>query len=218
MQLRFEDRREAGEFLAEQLTQYADRSDVLVLALPRGGVPVGYEVARKLHAPLDVFTVRKLGFPGNEEYAMGAIASGGARVLNREAIEEFNIPEEAVDKAIDEATQELERRERIYRDDRTMPPLKGRTVLLVDDGMATGSSMAAAVKALKQYDPGKIIVAVPAASAVTCEQFEEDVDNVICAITPEPFMSVGVWYENFEQTTDEEVRELLDEARAFAEE
>lgn len=215
MQLRFEDRREAGEFLAEQLTEYADRSDVLVLALPRGGVPVGYEVARKLHAPLDVFTVRKLGYPGNEEYAMGAIATGGVRVLNQDAIDDLNLTEEDVKRTVEEAEQELERREHIYRADRTMPTIKGRTVLLVDDGMATGSSMAAAVKALKQYEPGQIIVAVPAASAITCKQFEDDVNSVICAITPEPFMSVGVWYENFEQMQDEEVRELLDSARAF---
>lgn len=215
MQLKFEDRREAGAYLAEQLGAYADDPNVLVLALPRGGVPVGYEVARKLRAPLDVFTVRKLGVPGHEEYAMGAIASGGVRVLNDYAIEQLNISQEEIEAVIADEMEELERRERVYRDGRPAPDIEGKTVLLVDDGMATGSSMAAAIKALRLHNPGKVVVAVPTASRRTSEEFEPFVDDIVCAITPEPFMAVGVWYERFEQTTDDEVRALLREAQSF---
>lgn len=218
MQLRFENRREAGEYLAEQLAKYADRSDVLVLALPRGGVPVGYEVARALDAPLDIFTVRKLGVPGHEEYAMGAIATGGVRVLNEAAVAQLDISEAEIEEAARQEQEELERREQLYREGRPAPRIEGRTVLLVDDGMATGSSMAAAVKALRHYDPSSIVVAVPTASHATCKEFEDFVDDVVCAITPEPFMAVGVWYEEFAQTTDEEVRELLRKGRPFGRE
>ena len=215
MQLRFEDRREAGQYLAERLLEYADGDEVLVLALPRGGVPVAYEVAKRLNAPLDIFTVRKLGVPGHEEYAMGAIATGGARVLNRSAVEQLRISDSVIEEVVQEEQEELERRERTYRAGRPAPEIEGRTVLLVDDGMATGSSMAAAVKALRQHRPAKIVVAVPAASRQTCAQFEDLVEDVICAITPEPFMAVGVWYERFPQTTDEEVRTLLEDAQQF---
>lgn len=214
MQLRFEDRREAGQHLAERLSRYAGE-DILVLGLPRGGVPVAYEVAKKLNAPLDIFTVRKLGVPGHEEYAMGAIASGGVRVLNDEALRELGISAAEVEDAIEEEQEELERRETLYRRDRPAPALEGRTVLLVDDGMATGASMTAALKALRQHNPARVIVAVPAASRTVCEQLEALVDEVVCGITPEPFMAVGVWYEQFEQTTDQEVQELLDRAEAF---
>lgn len=214
MQLRFEDRREAGQHLAERLSRYAGE-DILVLGLPRGGVPVAYEVAKKLNAPLDIFTVRKLGVPGHEEYAMGAIASGGVRVLNDEALRELGISAAEVEDAIEEEQEELERRETLYRRDRPAPALEGRTVLLVDDGMATGASMTAALKALRQHNPARVIVAVPAASRTVCEQLEALVDEVICGITPEPFMAVGVWYEQFEQTTDQEVQQLLDRAEAF---
>lgn len=214
MQLRFEDRREAGQHLAERLSRYAGE-DILVLGLPRGGVPVAYEVAKKLNAPLDIFTVRKLGVPGHEEYAMGAIASGGVRVLNDEALRELGITAAEIEDAIEEEQEELERRETLYRRDRPAPALEGRTVLLVDDGMATGASMTAALKALRQHNPARVIVAVPAASRTVCEQFEALVDEVVCGITPEPFMAVGVWYEQFEQTTDQEVQELLDRAEAF---
>lgn len=214
MQLRFEDRREAGQHLAERLSRYAGE-DILVLGLPRGGVPVAYEVAKKLNAPLDIFTVRKLGVPGHEEYAMGAIASGGVRVLNDEALRELGITAAELEGTFEEELAELERREALYRGDRPAPALEGRTVLLVDDGMATGASMAAALKALRQHNPARVIVAVPAASRTVCEQFEALADELICAITPEPFMAVGVWYERFEQTSDEEVQELLDKAEAF---
>jgi len=214
MQLRFEDRREAGQHLAERLSRYAGE-DILVLGLPRGGVPVAYEVAKKLNAPLDIFTVRKLGVPGHEEYAMGAIASGGVRVLNDEALRELGITAAEIEDAIEEEQEELERRETLYRRDRPAPALEGRTVLLVDDGMATGASMTAALKALRQHNPARVIVAVPAASRTVCEQLEALVDEVVCGITPEPFMAVGVWYEQFEQTTDQEVQELLDRAEAF---
>lgn len=214
MQLRFEDRREAGQHLAERLSRYAGE-DILVLGLPRGGVPVAYEVAKKLNAPLDIFTVRKLGVPGHEEYAMGAIASGGVRVLNDEALRELGITAAEIEDAIEEEQEELERRETLYRRDRPAPTLEGRTVLLVDDGMATGASMTAALKALRQHNPARVIVAVPAASRTVCEQLEALVDEVVCGITPEPFMAVGVWYEQFEQTTDQEVQELLDRAEAF---
>lgn len=214
MQLRFEDRREAGQHLAERLSRYAGE-DILVLGLPRGGVPVAYEVAKKLNAPLDIFTVRKLGVPGHEEYAMGAIASGGVRVLNDEALRELGITAAEIEDAIEEEQEELERRETLYRRDRPAPALEGRTVLLVDDGMATGASMTAALKALRQHNPARVIVAVPAASRTVCEQLEALVDEVVCGITPEPFMAVGVWYEQFEQTTDQEVQQLLDRAEAF---
>jgi putative phosphoribosyl transferase len=209
----FRDRREAGRQLAQHLVAYANRPDVLVLALPRGGVPVAYEVARALHAPLDVFLVRKLGLPGHEEYAMGAVASGGVRVLNPEVLEQLHLPDEVIDTVTRRELQELERRERLYRGDRPFPDVRGKTVILVDDGLATGSTMRAAAEALRQQGPARLVVAVPAGSPQTCDEFRDEVDEVVCAITPEPFYAVGLWYDDFSQTTDDEVRDLLAAAR-----
>jgi predicted phosphoribosyltransferase len=208
----FQDRFEAGRVLASKLSQFANRRDVVVLALPRGGVPVGFEVAKALNAPLDVFVVRKLGLPGHEELAMGAIASGGIRVLNEDLIRGLGIPQEVIDAVAAKEERELERREREYREGRPPIDVRGRTVILVDDGLATGSSMRVAALALRQRQPAKIIVAVPVASAVTCSEFESEVDKVVCAVTPEPFLAVGQWYRDFSQTSDEEVRELLRQA------
>ena len=208
-QTRFRDRKEAGRLLAGKLALYAARSDVLVLALPRGGVPVGHEVARVLGAPLDVFLVRKLGVPGYEELAMGAVATGGIRVLNEQVVRSLQIAESAIEAATTQELQELTRRDRLYRGERPPPDVQGRTVILVDDGLATGATMQAAVKALRQLRPTRIVVAVPTAAVETCEQFRAEVDDVVCLMTPEPFYSVGLWYEDFSQTTDEEVRELL---------
>src|SRR6266850_1630630 len=206
---RFRDRREAGRLLAAKLAAYANRPDVIVLALPRGGVPVAYEVARALGAPLDVFVVRKLGVPGYEELAMGAVATGGARVLNEQIVRDLRIPDYVIDRVEAEQRDELARRERAYRGGRPPLDVHGRTVILVDDGLATGATMRAAVKALRQREPARIIVAVPTASPETCEELKAEVDEVDCAITPEPFHAVGYWYEDFTQTTDQEVRELL---------
>lgn len=205
----FRDRIEAGRLLAEKLREYAHRPDVVVLALPRGGVPVGFEVARTVNVPLDVFIVRKLGVPGHEEVAMGAIASGGIRVLNPDVVVSLGIPDELIDRVAERETRELERREREYRDDLPPVDVRGRTVLLVDDGLATGSSMRVAALALKKKKPAQIMVAVPVAPADTCAEFESVVDKVVCAVTPEPFWAVGQWYRDFSQTTDEEVRDLL---------
>jgi predicted phosphoribosyltransferase len=205
----FKDRHEAGRVLASRLTQYANRPDVVVLALPRGGVPVGYEVARALNVPLDVFVVRKLGVPGREELAMGAIASGGIRVINEDVVHALGIPQQAIDMVAAEEERELERRERDYRDGRPPLDVRGRTVILVDDGLATGSSMRVAAEALRTKQPARIVVAVPVAARATCEEIESEVDQVICAATPQPFWAVGQWYQDFSQTTDEEVRELL---------
>jgi predicted phosphoribosyltransferase len=205
----FRDRREAGQLLATKLTAYANRPEVLVLALPRGGVPVAYEVARALGSPMDIFLVRKLGIPGYEELAMGAIATGGVRVLNEDLVSGLHIPDYIIDEVAASEQQELMRRERLYRGDRPAPNVRGRTVILVDDGLATGATMLAAVKALRQQQPARIVVAVPTAAPETCEQLRTKADDVICAITPEPFHAVGLWYEDFSQTTDEEVRELL---------
>ena len=211
---RFRDRADAGRLLAERLSHYAGRDDVLVLGLPRGGVPVAAEVARALGAPLDVFLVRKLGLPGQEELAMGAIASGGARVLNEELVETLGIPEALIDAVAAREEEELRRRERLYRGERTPPEVEGKTVILVDDGLATGSSMRAAVAALRRRRPARIVVAVPTAPVSTCEELRPEVDELVCARTPQPFYAVGIWYENFNQTTDEEVRRLLAEATA----
>jgi len=205
----FRDRREAGRVLAEKLAAYANRPDVLVLALPRGGVPVAYEVARALSAPLDVFVVRKLGVPGYEELAMGAVATGGVRVLNDQLVESLGIPEQMIDAAAVREQQELARRERLYRGGRPPPDVRGRTAILVDDGLATGATMRAAVEALRRQNPARIVVAVPTASPEICEEMKSKADEVICAITPEPFHAVGRWYQDFSQTTDEEVRVLL---------
>src|ERR1700704_2206371 len=205
----FRDRSEAGRLLAAKLRNYADRSDVIVLALPRGGVPVAYEVAGALRVPLDVFLVRKLGVPGSEELAMGAVATGGVRVLNDEVVRALRIPDYVIDAVAAWEQQELARRERAYRGDRPEPNVRDRTVILVDDGLATGATMLAAIKALREQQPAQIVVAVPTASPKTCEEMRAEVDDVICAITPEPFHAVGLWYQDFSQTTDEEVRDLL---------
>jgi predicted phosphoribosyltransferase len=210
----FRDRFEAGRRLAEKLEGYTNRPDVIVLALPRGGVPVGYEVAHALRAPLDVFLVRKLGFPGQEELAMGAIASGGVRVLNTNLLRRFHVPDHTVEAIARRELAELERRERAYRGSTTPPSVRGRTVILVDDGLATGSTMRAAAAALRRMDPARIVVAVPVGAESSCEEFGGIVDEVVCAETPEPFQAVGQWYDDFSQTTDEEVRELLQRARA----
>lgn len=212
----FRDRRHAGQVLAQSLSGYSKRSDVLVLGLPRGGVPVAFEVAQALFAPLDVFIVRKLGVPGHEEYAMGAIASGGIRVLNTNVIHMLGISEAALEEVTAAEQVELDRREALYRQNRPAPVLTSRSVILVDDGLATGATMLAAVKALKSQHPARIVVAVPTASAEVCEQMGRDADEVVCATTPEPFRAVGRWYEDFDQTSDDEVRALLDLARSNA--
>ncbi len=212
--MRFQDRHEAGRTLAPRLAEYAGRSDVIVLALPRGGVPVAYEVAQAIGAPLDVFLVRKLGVPGQVELAMGAIASGGVQVLNEEVVRYLNIPDQVIDQVAQEELRELERRERLYRGDRPLPELEGRIVILVDDGLATGSSMRAAVQSLLQHRPKRIVVAAPVASQTTCESFNDLTHEVVCVcgMTRDPFYAVGLWYEDFTQTSDEEVRELLAQA------
>jgi predicted phosphoribosyltransferase len=206
---RYRDRREAGRYLATKLADYSDRPGVLVLGLPRGGVPVADEVARALGAPLDVFLVRKLGVPGHEELAFGAIATGGVRLLNDDVVRGLGIPPDVIDRVAAAERAELERREREYRGNRPAPDVRGRTVILVDDGLATGASMRAAVAALRQGQPARIVVAVPIAAASTCEEFRDEVDEVVCARTPEPFYAVGLGYQDFSQTTDEEVRDLL---------
>jgi predicted phosphoribosyltransferase len=210
----FRDRAEAGRQLAERLIEYAGRDDVLVLALPRGGVPVGYEVARALGAPLDVFVVRKLGVPGHEELAMGAIASGGALVLNEDVIQALKPPFRVVQAVAARELQELARRERAYRGDRPALDVRGRIVILVDDGLATGSTMRAAVAALRRLGPDLIVAAVPTAAPSACAELGLEADVCICCITPDPFYAVGTWYEDFSQTTDEEVRDLLQRADA----
>jgi predicted phosphoribosyltransferase len=188
---------------------------VLVLGLPRGGVPVAFEVARRLGAPLDVFVVRKLGVPGHEELAMGAIASGGILVLNDDVVRRSGVSRAQIEHVAARERQELERRERSYRGDASHPDVAGRTVILVDDGLATGSTMRAAVAAVRQEHPRRVVVAVPTAAPEVCDAFREDADDVVCAATPEPFYAVGLWYEDFAQTSDEEVHELLEDARAF---
>jgi putative phosphoribosyl transferase len=208
----FRNRTDAGRTLARRLRPYANRPDVLILALPRGGVPVAYEVAQALHVPLDVFLVRKLGVPGQEELAMGAIASGGVRVLNDEVVNALQIPDEIIESVAETEWRELERREGAYRDDRPWPDIRGRTIILIDDGLATGTTMRAAIAALRQQGPARIVVAVPVASASTCEEFRELAEDVVCVQTPEPFYAVGAWYDDFTQTSDDEVHSLLDGA------
>jgi predicted phosphoribosyltransferase len=205
----YRDRYDAGRILAGQLTAYADRADVLVLALPRGGVPVAHEIAQALHAPLDVFLVRKLGLPGHEELAMGAIASGGVRVLNEDVVRVLQVSDDVIETVAAAEQQELERRERLYRGERPPLDVRGKIVILVDDGLATGASMRAAVAALRQMGPARIVVAVPVGSAETCAEMHDVADEVVCGYTPEAFRAVGLWYEDFSQTTDAEVRELL---------
>jgi putative phosphoribosyl transferase len=208
----FADRTQAGQKLAAMLQKYADRADVVVLALPRGGVPVAFEVAQALHAPLDVFLVRKLGVPGHDELAMGAIATGGVLVVNDAVVTPLGIDTDVITAVATREQRELERRERAYRGDRPEPEVRARTVILVDDGLATGSTMRAAVTALRKLRPARIIVAVPVAARETCDQFKAEVDETICLATPGMFDGIGRWYEEFSQTTDEEVRELLAEA------
>jgi putative phosphoribosyl transferase len=218
MGARFSDRYHAGRRLAAALAPYAGRPNLLVLALPRGGVPVGFEVARALHAPLDVMLVRKLGVPGHEELAMGAIASGGVRVLSQDVINALRIPDRAIAAVSANEERELARRERIYRDDRLPPDVRGKTVILVDDGLATGSTMRAAAAALQAQHPERLVIAVPVAPRETCQSLTQDADDVVCATVPEPFFAVGNWYDDFSQTTDQEVRELLARANLAPEE
>ena len=209
MLVKFQNRTEAGQFLAQKLAKYANRPGVLLLALPRGGVPVAYEVARKLNVPLDVFVVRKLGLPGHEELAMGAIASGGVRVLNGDVVASLHIPHAVIERVTARELRELKRRERAYRDNRATPEVRGRTVILVDDGIATGSTMGAAIAALRQQEAASIVVAVPTAALATVNVMRSAADEFVAVITPEKFYGVGQWYEDFSQTTDEEVRQLL---------
>jgi putative phosphoribosyl transferase len=208
----FKNRTEAGRLLAQQLTAYANRSDVLVLGLPRGGVPVAFEVAEALNAPLDVCIVRKLGVPGHQELAMGAIAPGGIRVLNQDVVNWFGIKHKTIEEVAAIEEQELERRDRAYRGDRDPPNLEGRTVILVDDGIATGSTIRAAIAILRQQQPERIVLAVPVAPAAACRQLEEEVEEIVCLMMPEPFHAIGLWYDNFDQTTDTQVRDLLERA------
>jgi predicted phosphoribosyltransferase len=212
MLTRFQNREEAGRMLAAKLTEYANRSDVLVLALPRGGVPVAYQIAKALNAPLDVLLVRKLGVPGQEELAMGAIASGGVCVLNDDVVGYMNEPEEIIVAIVERENKELKRRERAYRDDLPPPDVRGKTVILVDDGLATGSTMRAAVTAMKKMNPARIVVAVPVAAKSVYLEFSEAVGEIACILTPEPFQGVGLWYRDFSQTSDDEVRALLKRA------
>jgi predicted phosphoribosyltransferase len=212
MERAFANRTEAGRLLVEKLVKYAGRDDVIVLGLPRGGVPVAFEVAQRLGAPLDVFIVRKLGVPGFEELAAGAIASGGVRVLNEDVMRSIPHADEAIDAVTIRETAELERREQIYREGRPAPQLRDRIVILVDDGLATGATMRAAIEALRQSGAAKIVVAVPVGPQDTCRELEEEADETICLSTPEFFQAVGQYYEDFSQTSDEDVRELLSHA------
>lgn len=216
----FRDRTDAGQQLAELLGAYAHRPDVLVLALPRGGVPVAFQVAKALGAPLDVLLVRKLGVPGHEELGMGAIASGGTCVLNEEVISSLHISDEVMAHVREQEEQELARRERLYRDDRPPPEVSGRIIILIDDGLATGASMRSAAMALRRREPACVVIAVPVASPSTCLDLQGEADEIVCALTPEPFYGVGQWYEDFSQTTDQEVHDLLaratQEVRSYA--
>jgi predicted phosphoribosyltransferase len=211
---RFRDRAEAGRVLASRLAQYADRPDTLVLGLPRGGVPVAYEVARALRAPLDVFVVRKLGIPGYEELAMGAIATGGVCVLNEDLVDYLQLSADVIEEAARRERRVLQEREQLYRGERPAPDVRDKIVIVTDDGLATGSTMRAAVEALREQGPRRIVVAVPLAAPQVCDELAAQVDEVVCAATPEPFYAVGMWYDDFAATSDEQVRELL--ARADA--
>lgn len=209
MKERFRDRREAGELLAEKLAPYAGQSDLIVLALPRGGVPVGVEVAKKLQVPFDLFVVRKLGLPEHPELAMGAIATGGVRVLNSDVVNTLRVSDEVIDAVATKEVQELKRRERSYRGDLPPPDVKGKTVIIVDDGIATGSTMMAAISALRQLNAGRVVVATPTVARATYLYLRESADDVVAVIVPDTFYGVGQWYENFAQTSDEEVHRLL---------
>lgn len=213
MKTRFRDRAEAGQLLAEQLKPtYGNRSDVLVLGLPRGGLPVAFEVAQALNAPLDVCLVRKLGVPGHKELAMGAIADHDAMVLNSETVQLLGISQRAIERVAASERVELERRDRAYRGDRPAPSLKNRTIILIDDGVATGSTLKAALSVIKQQQPKELVIAVPVASPKICRELETKVDELVCLLTPESLQAISLWYENFSQTTDEEVRRFLERA------
>lgn len=211
---RFLNRTEAGRQLAAELTRYASRSDVLVLGLPRGGVPVAFEIALALDAPLDVFIVRKLGLPGHEEFGIGAIASGGVRVVDESVLRAYGVDADVLDRITERERRELERRERLYRDERPFPSLADRVVILVDDGLATGSTMRAAIAALRAEHPREVVVAVPVGAPETCAAIAKLADDLVCLETPDPFYAVGLWYQDFEQTDDEEVHDLLERAAA----
>lgn len=206
---RFRNRTQAGKLLAAQLTEYANRPDVLVLGLPRGGVPVAYEVAKELDAPLDVCLVRKLGVPGHKELAMGAIATGGVRVINENVVDWLRISPETINQVAAIEMRELDRRSHTYRGNRPLLKVKNHTIILVDDGIATGATIRAAIATLKKQQPGKLVVAVPVAAASTCEELQAEVDQVVCVMMPEDLCAIGIWYEDFQQTTDTEVCELL---------
>ncbi|HEY9670524.1 MAG TPA: phosphoribosyltransferase [Waterburya sp.] len=207
-----QNRTEAGELLAKKLTAFANRPDVLVLGLPRGGVPIAFEIAKALNAPLDICLVRKLGVPGQSELAMGAIASGNVMVINEDVVKWLKIPTDAIDRVVAKEQQELQRRDRAYRGNCPFPDVQHRTIILVDDGIATGSTMRAAIAALRKQQPDQIVVAIPVASSVTCDELRTQVDKIVCLIMPEPLSSISLWYEDFSQTTDEEVRHLLSKA------
>jgi putative phosphoribosyl transferase len=208
----FTDRRQAGRVLARRLFAYQGREDAVVLGLPRGGVPVAAEVARELRVPLDVFVVRKLGVPGNEELAMGAVGPGGVIVVDWQTVESFQVRADELDGVVKREQAELARRERVYRGNAPPRPLASRVAILVDDGLATGASMRAAIQAIRAQNPARVVVGVPIAAPSTCQELSLEVDEIVCAITPEPFLSVGLWYRNFRQTTDDEVRQLLSQA------
>lgn len=212
----FTDRRDAGQKLARELSEYANQEDVIVLGLPRGGIPVAFEVAKALEAPLDVFVVRKLGAPGNPELAMGAIASGGVRVMNEGVVDRLAISDESIEQTVEKEREKLQKREEIYRGARPEIELGGKTVILVDDGLATGATMRAAVSALREHDPEKIVMAVPTAPPESCAELGEMVDENICLTTPRPFFGVGGAYQDFSQTTNEEVRDFLERADEYA--
>jgi putative phosphoribosyl transferase len=209
--VQFTDRKQAGQVLAQRLLRYRDDADTIVLALPRGGVPVAFEVAQTLQAPLDVFIVRKLGLPGHEEFAMGAIATGGVMVMNPD-LAGFHVPEAAIEAVVARERSELDRRELLYRGNRPPLSIEGRVAILVDDGLATGSTMLAAATAVRRQLPKRTVVAVPVAAVETCQAFRHEVDEVVCAVTPEPFRAVGMWYTDFGQISDAEVHALLDAA------
>ena len=209
---KFSNRTEAGKMLAQKLTAYTNRKDVLIMALPRGGVPVGYEVAKALNAPLDVCIVRKLGVPGHKELAMGAIASGGVRILNYDVVDWLNISSGTIEGVANRELRELQRRDRVYRGDRLPPDVKNHRIILVDDGIATGSTMRAAIAILHQQKPRRMVVATPVAPLLVCQELQALVDEVVCLSMPEPFYAIGLWYENFHQTTDAQVRQLLEKS------